>query len=444
MPYERVVYRRAELYEKVWERPVTEVAKDYGVSNVGLAKVCKRLGVPLPGRGYWARRAAGQRLPRPRLAPLRKGQEEQIISSRWRPDGIEHDVRPEIEELVDHERADEARIIVPEQFTAPHELVVHAQKVIVKATKKKTSGIVEIGHTRCLAIRVTPSLLERALRIMDAVIKAFEARGLSVEVTEPTGTDGSRSGSRSVTRTSVFEESIEFLLSEGLDNVAPRPEPRKLGTTHEEIMAYLSRPRYVPEYRPNGKLTLAVTNAEHLGLHHSWSDGKVSLEERLNTFMRGVFRIADAKRQRRLAAERHAQEQERQRRLAQIEEEDRRLEKDRRDDLEKRVATWQEAKELDGYLDAFRVRTTEGSVCADANLRGWFKWAERRLRRLERVAFRPTAFLGCVQAPAEQTTQVEGGWSDWFVDEETKRRRATPLRPALDLSCVASKARPTS
>ena len=39
MPYERVVYRRAELYEKVWERPVTEVAKDYGVSNVGLAKV---------------------------------------------------------------------------------------------------------------------------------------------------------------------------------------------------------------------------------------------------------------------------------------------------------------------------------------------------------------------------------------------------------------------
>lgn len=204
-------------------------------------------------------------------------------------------------------------------------------------------------------------------------------------------------------------------------------------------MAYLSRPRYVPEYRPNGKLTLAVTNAEHLGLHHSWTDGKQPLEERLNTFMRGVFRIADAKRQRRLAAERQAREQERQRRLARIEEEDRRLEKERRDDLEKRIATWLEAKELRGYLEAVRGTTVEGTACADANLRAWFKWAERRLRRLERMAFRPAAFLGCVHAPAEPTTVEEGGhWSDWFVDEATKRRRATPLRPALDLACVAA------
>jgi hypothetical protein len=31
------------------------------VSDVGLAKLCRRAAVPRPGRGYWARVEAGQR-----------------------------------------------------------------------------------------------------------------------------------------------------------------------------------------------------------------------------------------------------------------------------------------------------------------------------------------------------------------------------------------------
>lgn len=51
MSYEDVVYRRDELYEKVWSKPVRQVATEYGCSDVALAKMCRRLGVPVPGRG---------------------------------------------------------------------------------------------------------------------------------------------------------------------------------------------------------------------------------------------------------------------------------------------------------------------------------------------------------------------------------------------------------
>jgi hypothetical protein len=44
-----------------------ELAKDFGLSGVGLAKRCRKLGVPVPGRGYWARVAAGQKPHRPKL-----------------------------------------------------------------------------------------------------------------------------------------------------------------------------------------------------------------------------------------------------------------------------------------------------------------------------------------------------------------------------------------
>lgn len=47
-----VTLTRQELYNLVWSEPISLVCQDYGISNVGLAKVCKRHEVPTPPRGY--------------------------------------------------------------------------------------------------------------------------------------------------------------------------------------------------------------------------------------------------------------------------------------------------------------------------------------------------------------------------------------------------------
>jgi hypothetical protein len=64
---------RQDLYELVWSKPMRELAKDFGISDVALAKRCRRLGIPVPGRGYWARVDAGQQPYRPQL-PKREPQ----------------------------------------------------------------------------------------------------------------------------------------------------------------------------------------------------------------------------------------------------------------------------------------------------------------------------------------------------------------------------------
>lgn len=59
---------RKELYKKVWETPITRLAREYGLSDVGFAKVCKKYIIPRPPRGYWARKEAEynfKRLPLP-------------------------------------------------------------------------------------------------------------------------------------------------------------------------------------------------------------------------------------------------------------------------------------------------------------------------------------------------------------------------------------------
>jgi hypothetical protein len=45
---------REALYELIWSKPITHVAKDLGISDVMLGKMCKEQLVPKPPRGYWA------------------------------------------------------------------------------------------------------------------------------------------------------------------------------------------------------------------------------------------------------------------------------------------------------------------------------------------------------------------------------------------------------
>ncbi|WP_428563646.1 MAG: hypothetical protein ACP59X_00770 [Solidesulfovibrio sp. DCME] len=51
---------RRELYEAVWKTPKSKLAVEYGISDVALAKICKKMKIPIPGRGYWQKLKAGK------------------------------------------------------------------------------------------------------------------------------------------------------------------------------------------------------------------------------------------------------------------------------------------------------------------------------------------------------------------------------------------------
>jgi len=59
MPINYLTMSRQALYDLVWSKPMTEVAADFGISDVALAKRWARVKIPVPPRGYWARVQAG-------------------------------------------------------------------------------------------------------------------------------------------------------------------------------------------------------------------------------------------------------------------------------------------------------------------------------------------------------------------------------------------------
>tara|TARA_B100000678_G_scaffold264226_1_gene247596 strand:- start:668 stop:1516 length:849 start_codon:yes stop_codon:yes gene_type:complete len=72
---------RAELFESIWAEPMGAVAKRYGLTGNGLAKICDRLQIPRPPRSHWTR-SASAREPRPDLPPAPIGLSETFALGR--------------------------------------------------------------------------------------------------------------------------------------------------------------------------------------------------------------------------------------------------------------------------------------------------------------------------------------------------------------------------
>lgn len=69
---------REDLFRQVWERPMTKVAADCGVSGTALKKICFKYGIPVPDRGHWAKVKAGKAVVQISLPPRGPGVPQSI------------------------------------------------------------------------------------------------------------------------------------------------------------------------------------------------------------------------------------------------------------------------------------------------------------------------------------------------------------------------------
>ena len=54
-----LTFNRTELYKELWEKPMTQIAKDYKINIYQLTKACDELEIPRPESGYWSKLRSG-------------------------------------------------------------------------------------------------------------------------------------------------------------------------------------------------------------------------------------------------------------------------------------------------------------------------------------------------------------------------------------------------
>lgn len=257
---------REELHALVWSKPVSEAAKDWGFSGVGFSKLCRRHDVPLPYRGFWARKAAGQN-PRPLPLPaLRKGVEK-TVSVNPKPVPLPKPVDPLIEQAIARERSFAGADSVPEDLRGADKLVASARAALEAADPDEYGRLAPSWNAACpINIHVSSQLLRRALRIAEGIIRAANRRGYVVRVPEKGKT----------AEIFVGDNGFEFRIEESSKRFENQPDPK-----HPD--------RYYPRFRYEPRGTLAIK----LGFRDQWQDSeKKTAEERLGEFFEALAVMA--------------------------------------------------------------------------------------------------------------------------------------------------------
>jgi hypothetical protein len=163
---------RQTLFEQVWSEPLTKVAARHGVSSNFLARVCERLNVPHPGRGYWQQLQVGKAEPRPALPDPRPGDELE-----WARDGEPRRFFQAATQTPDANQPVPKRVFAPGTF---HPLLAGTHDIFSQSIAND-AGHLRPSKRKLPDVFVTKNQLERALGFIDRLFKALESRGHRVD-----------------------------------------------------------------------------------------------------------------------------------------------------------------------------------------------------------------------------------------------------------------------
>ncbi|HEY0832509.1 MAG TPA: hypothetical protein VGE72_01260 [Azospirillum sp.] len=361
-----ILIPRKVLYEAVWSEPLIILADRLRTTTADLTHVCQQFAIPMPAQEYWTRIAAGfEHEPQPLpCVPTGVGEVVSLLIDA---------AKPVCEPLPDV--GPPPIVEVEHSLTNPHPLIRRTAAKL-KDAKQDEYGALRPGDGG-LGVRVSPQGIDRAMSILDALLKTFQKRGHKC----------SAAANGDQTIIFVNGESLSIYLNERIPRKKHWPtkeenDERKRQVERlmrhkriDQFMASLEVPHIRRwDYIPSNEFTLTIGGSGHVGLRTTWKDTPSrKLEAALPEIVIEVERHALAIPRIRAREEEKAKRRE-QERLRQEEEALRqRREIQRQEALERNAEQWERASRIRAYVAAVKARAE-----ADQRLEAvedWYEWA---------------------------------------------------------------------
>lgn len=366
-------YDRAKLLEEVWTEPVQTVALRYQLSDVGLKKLCSRLLIPTPPRGYWAKLKAGRTVPsRPALKPYNGNPRHlyRFVAQPVPPTEGNVPVDECLEPVLAFERDPANYIQVPSRGTRWHHLVA-ATRDGFSAGFKDSRGI-PLPRGKGVDIAVSAEQRMRALRVMNTLIKALEKRGFRLV-----------QGDHHVD-VEMFGVRLPLSVFEATKRANYVPTPKQVAAKSRGEYSYW--PPY--QYTPTGTLEIRCGNGGAVIKDST----RTRIEEQLNQVVVLMAKSA-------IGTLRCREEQER---LSQIRETRRRdalalkaiqdAEKKKLEQLIEDAQRWQQAEAIRAFLHVQEANVLKTGAISDQQS-SHLAWARAKADWLDPLVRRPDAVL---------------------------------------------------
>lgn len=352
----RVRLTREQLYERAWQTPMVRLAEQFGISGNGLAKICRRLDIPYPPRGWWAKKAAGHRVNVVPLPPARPGTPVQatVYATPAQTDGVRQAVAKLAESV--------GEVPIPERLVRPHAIVA---KWIADHRKRKEEARRERDPWMRSHFSV-PDFTEaerRRHRILHTLFRALEKHGASISEND-----------RSHLLAEVIGEKIEFSCHEKSKQIT-RP------LTAEEIRwETWNKSGFKKELEPTGRFEFQIRAWIDQPIRKLWLETEresfeTMLLEIVATFL--VLGSMLAERTRQHVEERRIQE-ERQRQL-ELERQRKQQDDNRWSRFVQIAESWKRAELAREFIAKLKELDLPESELVDGrSLVEWLDWAEAK------------------------------------------------------------------
>ena len=249
---------RKELYNLVWKKPIMQIAKEYGLSDRGLGKLCEKYGIPTTPRGHWAKIASGQKIKKPPLLFSEfdndgaKVLQPRVKTALSNNNIIEDEILfAEIREVVEFERLPENKIKVPAKMSEEEYHKVIKQHLFDKKSWDKTP--------------LKPKD-KRIFKILTTLLKALEVRGYSIYYNN-----------------SIYDIEVQNRMESVRVSISNYAKTYKRELTQEEIDKGYYKRNWKFDQETTNYLEITICNSYGRDPKHIIETDDIKLENLLNT-----------------------------------------------------------------------------------------------------------------------------------------------------------------
>lgn len=275
---------REQLYDLVWSKPMTHLAKEFGMSDVAIRKHCKKLDIATPYVGYWAKLEHRRRVRKPPLSTKKFPADELVyLSPKPRPAESQESLRAA--EAV-KARFDQLRsqLVIPDRLPRQPHPLVQRNRERLKQAEPDNHGLLSIGCTYQPSISVGPGSIQRVLRILSALCTVADKEGQRL------------SEERDEYIWRVKDEKFDLRIYETEGKRPHEPTHTELNdqarqdkwrNEHPNWYSTVRKAYRTWDYFPSGRLTLELRASERYDwrdepIEHRWRDRKAKpLEQSL-------------------------------------------------------------------------------------------------------------------------------------------------------------------
>lgn len=256
---------REELYEQVWSQPMRTLAASIGISDVALAKRCKAANVPVPPRGWWARKEAGKTVkiePLPPLPFVMSNYFPALEKSEWSVEAqaLEPPVFRDLAQVQEEIRAAVKPVRVQPALTRPHPVVARLLKQ--DSARPPVSGR-QFPHYA--EQKFGSPIQQRRLRLLSCILTELQRLGCKVSGSTHAG------------------ERFSVKVGEGWTYIF-------LGVEGGASASYFhdAQPRYKQPDREQLRFAI-IDHDPRTPPSLSWREDKTLLDQQVSEIIRGIF-----------------------------------------------------------------------------------------------------------------------------------------------------------